>query len=520
MQKHLPVALVVAFFMPFFATVAPALAQQSKTGFALLIGNAAYPDAETPLKEPPVDARALGDELRRRGFEVEVGENFGKEAMQSSLERLYAKISADATVVVFFSGYGIQSNRQTYMIPVNAQIWSEPDVRRDGFSLDTILSELNRKGARVKIAILDASRRNPYERRFRSHSAGLAAIAAPPASVVMSSASPGVVIDDGNPGMFMAELLKAMRVVNAKVEQIFNQTRLGVSRASGGRQVPSFSSSLDQDVAMEPASTSIASTNPTTPNNSTTITPNNSPAPEAAARADYMAAIKLGTRQGWEDVLRKYPGSTYAPMARDQLDRLTAALNPPPGSGATSGGTTTPGTTTLGGTIPSSTVADQAIRDLDQRIAAAPNDANPRYKRGQLYAQKGDYARARDDFNEVIRLAPQDPEALNNRCWTRTMLDDLEGALRDCNQALKIKPDLVDALDSRGLVQLKLGLFTDALVDYDAALRLRPRLASALYGRGVARLRRGSTDGGNKDIAAAKAINPSIADEFANYGIR
>ena len=34
--------------------------------------------------------------------------------------------------MLFFGGFGIQSGRESYMIPVNAQIWKEGDVRRDG----------------------------------------------------------------------------------------------------------------------------------------------------------------------------------------------------------------------------------------------------------------------------------------------------------------------------------------------------------------------------------------------------
>ena len=55
---------------------------------------------------------------------------------------------------------------------MDAQIWTEADVRRDGFSLETVLGDINSRGAGVKIALLDASRRNPFERRFRSFSAG------------------------------------------------------------------------------------------------------------------------------------------------------------------------------------------------------------------------------------------------------------------------------------------------------------------------------------------------------------
>ena len=75
------------------------------------------------------------------------------------------------------------------MIPVDAQIWTEADVRRDGFSLETVLGEINSRGAGVKIALIDASRRNPFERRFRSFSAGLAPVIAPNGTLVMYSAA-------------------------------------------------------------------------------------------------------------------------------------------------------------------------------------------------------------------------------------------------------------------------------------------------------------------------------------------
>ncbi|MEA2962570.1 MAG: hypothetical protein QOI46_2668, partial [Alphaproteobacteria bacterium] len=65
----------------------PAIAQQSETRIALVIGNASYPDAEAPLKDPVNNARALTDELRRSGFEVDVGENLTKEAMRAAFDR-------------------------------------------------------------------------------------------------------------------------------------------------------------------------------------------------------------------------------------------------------------------------------------------------------------------------------------------------------------------------------------------------------------------------------------------------
>ena len=127
--------------------------------------------------------------------------------------------------LIFFSGFGIQSNRQSFMIPVDAQIWTEADVRRDGFSLETVLGEINNRGAGVKIALIDASRRNPYERRFRSFSAGLAPVIAPNGTLVMYSAALSSVMSDngGDHSLFVQELLKEIRVPDLMAEETLNR---------------------------------------------------------------------------------------------------------------------------------------------------------------------------------------------------------------------------------------------------------------------------------------------------------
>ena len=183
--------LILLVLWTCLAGILPVSAQQSDTRVALLIGNAAYPDAEAPLRDPVNNVRSLADELRQTGFDVDIGENLTKEAMRAAIDRFYGKIKPGSTALLFFSGYGIQSDRQTYVIPVNAQIWTEADVRRDGYSLDILLVEMNKRGANVKIAILDASRRNPFERRFRAVAGGLAPVIVPKGTVVMYAAAPG-----------------------------------------------------------------------------------------------------------------------------------------------------------------------------------------------------------------------------------------------------------------------------------------------------------------------------------------
>jgi len=225
---------------------------------ALVIGNGHYPDANAPLTQPINDARALTAALRSNGFDVDVVEDASKDDMNRAVNRLQSKIKPDSVVMLFFGGYGVQVGRESYMIPVDAAIWKEADVRRDGLSIEQVLDVMKERGARTKLVVIDASRRNPYERRFRAFSHGLAPISAPDNALILTSATPGKVADDSNGAhsVLMAELLGNLNAKEtdketdkpAGVETVFNKTRAAISRASDGEQVPSVSSSLLEDV--------------------------------------------------------------------------------------------------------------------------------------------------------------------------------------------------------------------------------------------------------------------------------
>ena len=217
---------------------------------ALVIGNGHYPDAAAPLDQSISDARALTEALRRDGFDVDVVEDASKDDMARAVARMKSKIGPDTVAMLFFGGYGIQVGRESFMIPVDATIWREADIRRDGVSIEAVLEMMKSQGARAKLVVVDASRRNPYERRFRAYSHGLAPINAPDNALVLSSATPGKVADDGKGehSVLVSELLANLKASAAGAEAVFNKTRVAISRASDGEQVPSVSSSLLEDV--------------------------------------------------------------------------------------------------------------------------------------------------------------------------------------------------------------------------------------------------------------------------------
>jgi uncharacterized caspase-like protein len=240
-------------------------ARQSAERLALVIGNSGYPDADAPLSQTASDAEALANVLRKDGFVVDVVENATHAEMTRAIDRLKSRVGPSSIVLFYFGGYGVQSDGQDYMIPVDAKIWRERDVRRDGVSVNHLLSELKSSGARIRLAIIDASRRNPYERRFRIYSHGLAPIEATANTLVLTSAAPDQVVDDrdGPRSPLMTALLKEMNSSTRSIQAIFEDTRAAVAATTQSRQIPAVSSTLIEDANLGPSRTPVSSADAT-----------------------------------------------------------------------------------------------------------------------------------------------------------------------------------------------------------------------------------------------------------------
>jgi uncharacterized caspase-like protein len=209
------------------AVTSPQLADQFQSArsdhLALLIGNSNYPDADAAIADVATGVDTLANVLRNRGFFVVVVRDATRAAMTEAVDRMKTAARPGSVVLVYFGGFAMQSGGQNYMIPVDAKIWQERDVRRDGVKIERVLSGLSASGTRARIAIVDASRRNPYERRFRSYSHGLAPIEEVTNSIVISSTSPEQVVDDagGSSNDFVNGLAAEIGSSSRSVEELF-----------------------------------------------------------------------------------------------------------------------------------------------------------------------------------------------------------------------------------------------------------------------------------------------------------
>lgn len=286
---------------------------------ALLIANSSYPDgAREPLKHPAKDARKLADELTKRGFDVvAIGLDLSRDEMGLKLDQLYSRIHPGSTALIYFSGYGIQSFSRSYMIASSAVIWSDNDVRRDGVDIQSVLDEMSARGAALKIAIIDASRKTPFESRFRGRSTGLAPVVGNKGSIVIYSAAPGTVVDDedGETSLFVRTLLKGIQFPGLTVDQAFNKTRIEVSQASKGDQVPWVSSFVMTEVYI----------NPPVPNAQNVAPPPPPPDPCAAAEVHWKSTEAMATRDAYADHLARFPSCAFVTLAQGRIKMIDDA---------------------------------------------------------------------------------------------------------------------------------------------------------------------------------------------------
>jgi formylglycine-generating enzyme required for sulfatase activity len=236
--------------------------------FALVIGNSSYQDA--PLKNPTNDANDMATKLRQMGFEVEKLIDADDRSMKRAITRLGEKLYQPNSVGLFyFAGHGVQFKGANYLIPIGANIESEADVKFEAVDARRVLNNMALFDNHLNLIILDACRNNPYANNFRSAARGLAKMDAPTGSLILYATSPGEVAADGKGrnGLFTEKLMQAMNNKELKIEDVFKQTAIAVSRETSRKQIPYFEGVIlgnfylteGQSAASQPVTSSISS---------------------------------------------------------------------------------------------------------------------------------------------------------------------------------------------------------------------------------------------------------------------
>ena len=285
---------------------------------ALVIGNSTYKDS--PLQNPVNDARDMATALRELGFEVIFGENLSLENMERNIRAFGEKIRNGGIGLFYYAGHGIQVNGSNYLIPVDATINIEAEVKYRSVDTGLVLAQMEDARNRLNIVILDACRNNPFARTFRSTQKGLASIDAPSGTLIAYATAPGSVASDGvgKNGLYTRELLKQMRTPNRNIEQVFKQVRIAVLDKTGGMQIPWEASSLVGDFYF------LAPTAPNTAKDA--LPPTFDP---ATVELSFWESIKNSVDpEDYKAYLEKYPSGTFVALARNKLRSLEISTKP------------------------------------------------------------------------------------------------------------------------------------------------------------------------------------------------
>lgn len=308
----LPAAIAPAAATPTPVASVPAPPVGTGKRLALVIGNGGYRDA--PLKNPVNDARALAAGLSALGFEVLKGENLGQRDMTRLIARFGERLAGHDVGMFFFAGHGIQIRGKNYLIPVDAQIASENSVRAEAVDVDAVLDQLS--SSPLNVVILDACRNNPFERRFRSVSGGLAQMDAPRGTLIAYATAPGKVAQDGEGAnsTYTTALLKALGEPGLPVETVFKRVRAEVARVTGDNQVPWEASSLTGDFyfALPVAPTPAPAATKAAPT-----------AGDTEAELLFWQSVKDSQDAAdYEAYLKQYPSGRFADIARNRMKRM------------------------------------------------------------------------------------------------------------------------------------------------------------------------------------------------------
>jgi hypothetical protein len=149
----------------------------------------------------------------------------------------------------FYAGHGIQVEGRNYLIPVGADIQTEADVKYKAVDAGLVLDYMEEADAALNIVILDACRDNPYARRFRSTTRGLARLDMPVGelgSLLGYSTAPGQVAADGagRNSPYTKYLLQALKTPGLRLMDVFQKVRISVYDETHGKQIPWVSESL------------------------------------------------------------------------------------------------------------------------------------------------------------------------------------------------------------------------------------------------------------------------------------
>ena len=299
---------------------------------AFVVGNGAYKNV-TPLPNPPIDAKSMAGVLRNAGFDVVEGINLTRDKMTERLLEFGKKTQGADVAVFFYAGHGIAVGGTNYLLPVDADIKSEMDVKLgNAINIDVTLDQ-TMNDAKVKLVFLDACRDNPFANNIKNSAGtrsvsvqkGLAEMSSGEGTLIAFATGPGQTALDGQEGTnspFTRALMANITQPGVEIQQAMTQVRAQVNEETNKGQLPWGHTNLIGAVYLNPAAT---------PAGAPAAVASNTPAATANSASDveleFWRSIKDSNKpEELNAYLTNYPNGQFKSIA---LSRIASLENGP-----------------------------------------------------------------------------------------------------------------------------------------------------------------------------------------------
>lgn len=303
---------------------------------AFVVGNGAYKNV-AQLPNPPIDAKAMASTLRNVGFEVIEGSNLTRDQMTEKLLDFGRKAQGSDIAVFYYAGHGIAVGGTNYLLPVDADIKSEMDVKLGAaINIDLTLDQ-TMGDAKVKLVFLDACRDNPFAAKIKSNSAtrsvnvgsGLAEMKSGEGTLIAFATGPGQTALDGQEGNnspFTRALIDNITKPGVEIQQAMTSVRAQVNEETHKGQLPWGHTNLIGAVYLNPPQPGqqVANAAPTAPSSAPTAVATSS---SDGVELEYWRSVKETNKpEELNAYLSAYPNGQFKALA---LARLAAIQNGP-----------------------------------------------------------------------------------------------------------------------------------------------------------------------------------------------
>jgi hypothetical protein len=297
---------------------------------ALVIGNSAYQHT-SKLPNPGKDAAAIGDELTKLGFEVLRHTDLDQIRMTRAIRSFGDKLRGADVGLVFYAGHGIQVSGKNYLVPIDAKLAEERDLRFEAIDIELVLEQLQ-GAAKIGLVFLDACRDNPLSRtlsrtlgaRAGSVGTGLAPVQTGSGALIAYATQPGNVAEDGRSdnSPFTVALLRHLSTPGLESRQMMTRVRAEVRQLTNGRQIPWDHSSLERDFYF--AGPALETAKPAVPN-----IPPQTAAPQVSGNQQFeiifwQSIQSSQNKADFDAYIAQFPTGGFVSLARNRITQLSS----------------------------------------------------------------------------------------------------------------------------------------------------------------------------------------------------